>query len=472
MTALRLGARLWWGMALLVVGLWAGGLLSLPEIPGLPNVPTATLWLLPVAHYARDISAALTSGAIVVGLLMRQRAAVTWFRGWAVVWLAILVPFAVLTVSDAEALSPGESIGALSTFLTGTLVGQVIIAQAILLVAALALSVTALRWLPAVLVVAAAMAPALVGHGGLSSAHVSATASLALHLGAASLWMGGLGVVVAVVAIGGPDGAALLGRFSLLALWCVIIVGESGLLSASLRLGEPSQFTGTLYGSLVLVKAIALGFLIRWGWLQRSRVVTRFSAGGQGARLLALYAGWELALMGAAVALGILLARMGPPDPGSPSSGFTVVSLPVVALAIPLLVTLVTRRRPSWVARIGAYPEAVGIGFLVVVASVGIVGVLGALLGIQFGLIAATVVLAAAGWCWLAATEDSRSWVDVAIVMAAWPVVTWFVAGQDSGPAGGWPLALVSVVASEALLSGVLLRRTRRTVPESVVVAG
>jgi putative copper resistance protein D len=462
------------GVALLVAGLWAGGLLVLPELPGLPSMPTSTLWLLPVVRYARDIAGALTAGAAIIGLLMGSGLTLRWFRGWALTWGMILALFAVLTVSDIEALTAWQSLPALPHFLAATLIGQVLIAQIVLLMAAIVLSWSRdwARWPIVVLIVLAVCAPALVGHGGMSSAHVAATVSLALHLGAASIWMGGLAVVVALAASVGVNAAALLSRFSVLALWCVIVVAESGLLNASLRLPTPTSFTGTLYGSVILAKALLLGFLIRWGWLQRTRVVARLGVDAGASRLLAVFAGWELAIMGAAVAFGILLARIGPPEPGAPATGFTVVSLPVVALGVPLLIMLLTDRRPTALARIGQYPEAAAIAFLTVVVAVGVVGVLGALVGEGAGALVAAVAMSGAGWCWLSATHTAHSWTDVAVVMAAWPVLSWFVARTFQGPAGGWQLQLLSVAASEALLVVILQRRSRTALLEPVAVGG
>jgi hypothetical protein len=212
---------------------------------------------------------------------------------------------------------------------------------------------------------------------------------------------------------------------------------------------------------MVLAKALALGLLIRWGWLQRTRVVQRFGIGERPARTLAKFAARELTVMGAAVALGILLARVGPPDPGSPTRGFTVLSLALVALALPLLVVKVSARRPAALQRLGRYPESVALAFLVVVAALGVVGVLNAFLGDGLGIIVAGALLCGAGWCWLVATDRSRSWTDVAIVMVAWPVVAWCVASSYVGPAGGLPATVLSVLATEALLAFVLRSRTR-----------
>ena len=480
MTGPRLGAQLWWGIAALVVGLWVGGLLVAPVIPGLPTEPLLTIWLLPVVHYARDIAAALTVGAAVTALLLSTRnpRVTRWAMGWALVWLALLVPLTLLTVSDVEAVGAGESVGGVRTFLVETLVGRVLLAQAALILGVLVLARGRglWRWITLGLALVAAALPALLGHGGLSGEHVAATVSLGLHVGAVSLWTGGLAVVVALAVAERSGAWPLLSRFSLLALWCVIVVGETGLLSASLRLALPSQFAGTLYGSLVLLKAVLLVFLIRWGWLQRARALPAIEADGSGRTgALARYAGWELVTMGGAIALGIVLARLGPPNPTAPGTGFTPVALSVLAIGVPYLLVVCTRQRPRWVAALAGYPEVAALGFLIVVTVVGVVGLPEALLGAELGALAGAILLIGAGWCWLAATCLGRSWIDLAIVMAAWPVLAWLTADSVTGPGAAAPMAIAATLAVEAVLATVLVGRLRRVTADAgqpLVVAG
>ncbi|MCX6432730.1 MAG: CopD family protein [Actinobacteria bacterium] len=478
MTGPRLGAPLWWGMAALVVGLWMGGLLVAPVIPGLPTEPLVTIWLLPLTHYARDIAAALTVGATVTALLVlpdRKAQLARWATGWSLVWLALLVPLTLLTVSEVGAAGAGDSLYGMGAFLADTLVGRVLVAQAVLVLAVVLLARARgpWSWVVAALALVAAALPALLGHGGLSGEHVAATVSLGLHVAAISLWTGGLAVVVAMAAAEPTGARLLLSRFSLLALWCVIVVGETGLLSASLRLALPSQFAGTLYGSIVLLKAVLLGFLIRWGWLQRSRALPEVADGRRAA--LARYAGWELLTMGGAIALGIVLARLGPPNPTAPGTGFTPVALSVLAIGVPLLLVVCASRRPRWVAALAGYPEAAALGFLIVVAVVGVVGLPEALLGPELGALLGAMLLVGAGWCWLAATGRGTSWIDVALVMVAWPVIMWLTADSVTGPGAHVPMAIATTVAVEALLAFLLIGRVRRVrtdAREPVAVAG
>ena len=145
--------------------------------------------------------------------------------------------------------------------------------SAVILVAVGTTSVS--RWTAVALALAGAMAPALAGHSSLDGLHVEAAVSLCLHIAGVSVWVGGLAVVSALLLLEPERTSDLLPRFSVLALVCVVVVAESGLLNASLRAGTAEALAGSTYGSLVLAKAVLLAWLIRLGWLQRRRAVDR-----------------------------------------------------------------------------------------------------------------------------------------------------------------------------------------------------
>ena len=83
-----------------------------------------------------------------------------------------------------------------------------------------------------------ALAPAVTGHAGTSADHQLAVVTVALHVAAAALWVGGLG---AVVVVAGPRRRlldAVLPRFSTLAGGCIACVVVSGVLNAVLRVSS------------------------------------------------------------------------------------------------------------------------------------------------------------------------------------------------------------------------------------------
>ena len=76
----------------------------------------------------------------------------------------------------------------------------------------------------------------------------------------------------------------------------VIVLAESGLLNASLRIDGVASLITTPYGTLILAKATLLSALIVFGWRQRRHVVPT------GDRVsLVRFAGYEVLLMGIAL---------------------------------------------------------------------------------------------------------------------------------------------------------------------------
>jgi putative copper resistance protein D len=118
---------------------------------------------------------------------------------------------------------------------------------------------------------------ALQGHAAGAAAHDIATNSLLLHVVFVAVWIGGLLALPFVVRGASDDVASdVLRRYSTLALVSFLVVGGSGVLNAAVRLGSWSALA-TPYGSLIIMKAIALGTLFifgawhRWFFLARPR---------------------------------------------------------------------------------------------------------------------------------------------------------------------------------------------------------
>lgn len=448
----RVGARLWWGLALLVLLAWAAGLLVAPVVEGLPSPPWVTGPGVLIGRFLRDVASALAVGSIVVGALLsdapRARA---WAVRWLAIWLVVVALLGFLTFSEVYALALVDSLNGLATFALDTPIGRVFTAQVVLLVIALVSSVwwriRAVVWLATVAALAAAMAPSFLGHGGLSGGHASATVSLALHIGGVVLWVGGLAACLALVAIEPDRAATLLPRFSVLALWCVVVVAESGLVNASLRVGTPDLFVGTFYGSLVLCKAVILGWLIRFGWLQRRRALPSLTAGPA---VVLRFGGWELLVMGAAIGLSVLLARVGPPEGVRTAGAFAPLSVLVLSLLLPLLIASLISP-PRFVARILAWPEIPTVGLLV--AMVLIAGLRFPIrgIGLQGGIILGSVVLIALGVASAYALLGPRALTAAVVLCVGWPIVTILV-GILSPAAGGWPLVALQIIVAECLV--------------------
>lgn len=436
--ALTLGARLWWGLLPLVVMVWALGLLAATGLPGLPQAPAAIEWLLPATRYARDIASMLTLGLVVVGLLLTHwRPARTWALVWSLLWLGLLVVQYLLTLADIRAQGLADATGTALSSLTDGAVGWAFLVQGACVVLGIAgLVLTRGRAVPirVVVLVAAVLAvgcaaPAAISHAGHS--HLAASVSIAVHIVAVSLWVGGLATVL-VIATTTPE-SGVLPRFSRMALWCVIVVAETGLLNASLLVPSPWSFLGTQYGALVLAKAFLLGLLVRWGWRQRRRL-------GDVARL-GRFAGGEAVVMASAIAASVVLARLGPPvlaprylDP---------LAAGVLALAVPLLLTRLPWRPRvlTWLTRL---PEvgaivllvALGLAFLVTAAAApGDASPAGLSPGAVLVPLLVAAGLLAAGWVWCSTT---RGWPATVIALVGWVVIACVAQSRVVVPDWRW----------------------------------
>jgi copper transport protein len=127
-----------------------------------------------------------------------------------------------------------------------------------------------------------ALTPALAGHASIESPTGLFFPSDALHVLAASVWVGG--IVCLLVALPGAtrqlEGAersrlllAALARFSPLALSSVIAVAATGVIQAYIDVRSLNGLFHTTYGALVIVKTVLLVALIGFGWINRQRVI-------------------------------------------------------------------------------------------------------------------------------------------------------------------------------------------------------
>lgn len=461
-----MGARLWWGVPILLVLLWAAGMLVVVAFPGLPTPPSAVLWLQPTGRYIRDITSMLALGSLVVGgLLTASRRALEWALGWALLWLATLIVLLILTISDIQALSLWSAARKAPSFLVDDYVGRVFLAQFIGIIVFVGLlrgcRNRRVAWVTAIVGAAACMMPSFLGHGGFTGEHVSITMSLGLHLGAVSLWVGGLAVVIALVHAEPDLGPEVLPRFSLLALWCVLIIAETGLLNASLLVGSISLFVGTVYGSLVLMKTALLGWLIHLGWRQRRHALPQALVGSTA--LLTRFAGRELVLMATAIAISVVLSRIGPPHGTLATGAYSPLSLVALGIVIPALLAWCLPR-PAWLSRLSAYPEVPAMALLVVTSLVAGIGILDRWFGFELALGLGAALIAGTGWLALSCLFGPRGIIGIVILGLGWPIVIVITASLST-TITSWQLNGLGIVIVEAILIAIALRN-RAVAPE------
>lgn len=153
--------------------------------------------------------------------------------------------------------------------------------------------------IPMIAALLGVLTPAVTGHAGTAPDHQLAVLTVALHAGAAALWVGGLGALIVFLTRRRALLDAALPQFSRLAGVCVVTVGLTGVVNAAVRIPSWEAVFTTGYGLLVVAKTVSFVLLACLGGLARRRL----SAG----RLPVLrWAGLETALM--AVTLGLAAA--------------------------------------------------------------------------------------------------------------------------------------------------------------------
>ena len=190
----------------------------------------------------------------------------------------------------------------------GQYLGMNLAAGAILTVCALA--VRKLSWVAGLVALGfAGLVPlALTGHAAGTANHGMAVNSTGMHLVGVSLWIGGL---VALLLISTPaNTAALLRRYSTLALVAFGLVAVSGIAAAWIRLGTWSNLFSS-YGVLIVLKSLGLIVLGGFGALYRTRLIASVEREVKGMRVRLTIS--ELAVMGATAGVAAALARTAPP---------------------------------------------------------------------------------------------------------------------------------------------------------------
>ncbi|GAA3212093.1 cytochrome c oxidase assembly protein [Dactylosporangium siamense] len=329
-------------LATLVVALrWGGGITG-RSIAGLPDAGALTTWGLPLIRTAVDIGCVATVGWCVTaafllpslkagpdgggrhgagqllgpaGYRMLRRAS-WWAAGWAVAALLTLP----LTLSDllgrpvSDLTFDGVRSLAWSVNLGQSALTQAVLAAIVAVGGRLVLTRTGAAVI-AIIACAAAVPPALTGHSAGAGDHQLAVTSLAVHMLAAALWVGGLGALLTLRS--DPVLSIAVRGYSRLALGCWIAVAVSGLANAAVRLGALDELWRSRYGLLLLGKVAALLVVGVFGAVQRRRAFFSFRR---------LAAG-ELLVFAATVGLAVALSRTPTPVPTDPVDTDAVTDL-------------------------------------------------------------------------------------------------------------------------------------------------
>ncbi len=291
-------------------------------------------WGLPVVRVVHDLAAAVAVGGLVLASVVLPAPSAAWTRAvrigataagvWAVAALLVLV----LTAMDVLGAAPGApGFGAqLGQFATEIDLGRALLATTVLaaVVATIGAAATSMTGAAAgaVLSLVALLPLSLSGHAAGSASHMTAVSSLGMHLVGVTLWVGGLVVLVAVAPLTGVrrgagagekvvDLATVTARYSTIALACFGLVALSGVVNAAVRLGGFGAL-GSPYGLLVVAKVVLLLVLAGLGVWHRRRTVPTI---GRSPHAFLRLAAVEVAVMGAALGLGVALSRSPTPVP-------------------------------------------------------------------------------------------------------------------------------------------------------------
>jgi putative copper export protein len=326
-------------LAVLAAGLFFSGATT----PAVVADPGALVrWGLPAATLIHHLAMALTWAALVFAVVVIPRPAVsgrgipvkhpvldrTVTIGWsaAMVWAGAGVAVLVLGYADTIGVpvsASAEFTGQLAYYLWHLGPGQartavVVIAAATAIMITLSRSRRVLA-ATAVLALAAVVPLSQLGHAAGAENHNSAVIAVALHVGGAGLWTGGV-VMLALLAplLSKPDptrgpGASwiVLGRFSAVAGAAYAVVLVSGILNTIYRIQDWNGLESP-YGTLVVLKtATTLGLGVI-GYLNRRWITAPARTAAGQMRVWQLITA-ETLLLGAVMAMGTVLAATPPP---------------------------------------------------------------------------------------------------------------------------------------------------------------
>jgi len=217
----------------------------------------------------------------------------------ALAWSVNAAPDHRLT-ADAVSSAIGSTVGRIELWRLG--------------LAALALWAVWLARRPLLALVFAAGAIVLSGATGHSAAisPMIAIPARALHLVAASAWLGGLLWLVLCRRMEIERFARQALRVSAVALWASLLVAASGIAMAVVFLHSPRDLVDSAYGAVLLAKVLGLLALIAFGAYHRFRVLPALARESVTPARMAVTVRRELATMVVVVLLGGFLAYVPP----------------------------------------------------------------------------------------------------------------------------------------------------------------
>ena len=297
---------------------------------GLPNPGPVTTYGLPFVRAGGEIAAVIAVGSFMLAAFFvpPQSNGVLDAAGYralrvgtvaSAVWTVCAVLLVTLTISDVSGQPLWQNLNPATLWSLASLVD---IAGAWRWTALFAAAVTiasipVLRWSLTPVLLAGSLVTlvplGLSGHAEAGGAHDLATNSLLIHLAGAAIWAGGLLALLTHAMRGGEHAELAARRFSAVALWCFVAIAGSGIVNALVRVRLSELFV-SMYGWLVIAKAVALCLLGVIGWRQRRVGLSALRNDREARRPLIRLALIEAVIFGVTFGIAVGLGRTPPPQ--------------------------------------------------------------------------------------------------------------------------------------------------------------
>ncbi len=306
------------------LGLVISGGAYAPAPVGISDPGPLVVWGSVLLRVLTDIAAVTTIGFLIAAAFLDPsgkdgvlspagRKDVVRASKSAVVWMFLAIAQTIFLLANVLSLSLTQTLNptVISTYVNEVPATRALVATAIVaLVIALGGYVTATTgvsaaWLALALITASL--PALAGHGSGFGDHALALTAGVAHVIAATLWVGGVFVLILHALRKDIPIQRSLQRFSPIALTAIALLAVSGIANAYTRLNSASELFTTGYGQVVTMKVtliLALGII---GWLLRQRVIPQLNRLSRSV-IFVRTALIELIIMVMAMSLGVALA--------------------------------------------------------------------------------------------------------------------------------------------------------------------
>ncbi len=134
------------------------------------------------------------------------------------------------------------------------------------------------RWIAGAIGVGIVATPGFAGHAAIGSHEPFALIADVVHVGAASLWLGGLGMLTLFVLPRRTDDLkATVRRYSEVAFWAVVVLVGTGVFQGWRQVGTLEALTTTPYGKFLIVKSALVAAMLGFAWLSRRATHARWA---------------------------------------------------------------------------------------------------------------------------------------------------------------------------------------------------